>query len=185
MLPKRSNFKLAVLLAAVLFSGTAWASGGWHQFWNNLGTSTYIQIGNGKTVVYDFFDPNCVYCAEAFKRELPAIQSGQLTVRYVPVAILAASSLGKAAAILESHAPAHDLAVDFQGVMQNGSGGVRAITPSDQVRAGIGRNLQLLMQTGNDIVPDLVFRLPDGHVGMIRGLFPVSALDAIVAGQMP
>ncbi|MFA7657790.1 hypothetical protein [Acidithiobacillus thiooxidans] len=41
------------------------------------------------------------------------------------------------------------------------------------------------MQTGNDNVPDLVFRLPDGHVGMIRGLFPVSALDAIVAGQMP
>ncbi|WP_372607143.1 hypothetical protein [Acidithiobacillus thiooxidans] len=116
MLSKRSNFKLTVFLAAVLFSGTAWASGGWHQFWNNLGTSTYIQIGNGKTVVYDFFDPNCVYCAEAFKREPPAIQAGQLTVRYVPLAILAASSLGKAAAILESHAPAHALSIDFQGV---------------------------------------------------------------------
>lgn len=185
MLKRKNKFGAAVMFSLLLFSGTALASGGWHQYWKNLGTSTYIQIGSGKTVVYDFFDPNCAYCAEAFKRELPAIQAGQLSVRYVPVAILTASSLGKAAAILESHAPAHALALDFQGVMQNGSGGVRAVTPSDQARAGIARNLRLLLQTGNDIVPDLVFRLPNGHVGMIRGLFPVSALDSIIAGQMP
>lgn len=136
-------------------------------------------------VVYDFFDPNCPYCAEAFQRELPFIQSGKLTVRYIPVAILTPSSLGKAAAILESQKPAQALAMDFRGVLQNGSGGIRSISPSAPVRASFERNLQFLLQTGNDVVPDLVFRLPDGHVTMIRGLFPASALQSIVQGQMP
>ena len=119
------------------------------------------------------------------QRKLPFIQSGKHTVRYIPVAILTPSSLGKAAAILEAQKPAQALAVDFCGVLQNGSGGIHGITPSAPVRAGIERNLRFLLQTGNDVVPDLIFRLPDGHVSTIRGLFPVSALQAIVQGRMP
>lgn len=106
-------------------------------------------------------------------------------MRYIPVAILTPSSLGKAAAILEAQKPAQALAVDFCGVLQNGSGGIHGITPSAPVRAGIERNLRFLLQTGNDVVPDLIFRFPNGHVGTIHGLFPVSALQAIVQGRMP
>ncbi|PKY11858.1 hypothetical protein B1757_02550 [Acidithiobacillus marinus] len=181
----------AVLFGLIAIAEPAHASGGWHRFWKSLATTANIQIGTGPVVVYDFFDPNCPYCAEAFQRELPFIQSGKLTVRYIPVAILTPSSLGKAASILDSPRPGHALAVDFQGVLRDGSGGIRSMTPSAPVRAGIERNLQFLLQTGNDVVPDLVFRLPDGHgladghVGMIRGLFPASALQAIVQGRMP
>lgn len=188
--PKNSLVLLACAFL-IFFSETALASGGWHQYWKTLATSTNIQVGHGPVLVYDFFDPNCPYCAEAFRREIPFIQSGKLTVRYIPVAILTPSSLGKAAAILESPKPAQALATDLQGVMRDGSSGIRGITPSATVRAGIERNLQILLQTGNDIVPDLIFRLPDGHgladghVGMIRGLLPASALQSIVQGRMP
>ena len=182
--PKNSLVLLACAFL-IFFSETALASGGWDHYWKTLATSTNIQVGHGSVLVYDFFDPNCPYCAEAFQRELPFIQSGKLTVRYIPVAILTPSSLGKAAAILEAQKSAQALAVDFRGVLQNGSGGIHGIIPSAPVRAGIESNLQLLLQTGNDVVPDLIFRLPDGHVGMIRGLFPVSALQAIVQGRMP
>jgi thiol:disulfide interchange protein DsbG len=73
----------------------------------------------------------------------------------------------------------------MKGVVQNGTGGVRAIDPDAAARAGLQYNRSMLIETGVDIVPDLVFRLPDGHVGMIKGVFPDSVLRDIVHGRMP
>ncbi|MBU2766902.1 thioredoxin fold domain-containing protein [Acidithiobacillus ferrivorans] len=136
-------------------------------------------------MVYDFFDPNCYYCPAPYKMEQQFIQEGKLTVRYVPVGFLTPSSLGKSAAILEAPNPPVALAVDMEGVVQNGTGGVLAIDPDAVARAGLAVQPLDAHRTGVDIVPDLVFRLPDGHVGMIKGVFPDSVLRDIVHGRMP
>lgn len=172
-----------VLLA--LFPALAFAAGGWDRFWQELSSSTYIQVGSGKEVVYEFFDPNCPYCGQAMETEAPFISSGKLTVRYIPVPALEASSMGKAAAILESQNPQAALVEDLRGALHTGAGGIAGVMPTQAVRASLERNLGLLRQTGMDIVPDLVFRLPDGHVGLIKGIFPDFALTRIIQGREP
>lgn len=176
----RAGITVACMIPAISF-----AAGGWHQYWRELASSTFVQVGTGKTVVYDFFDPNCPYCAESFETEAKFINSGTLTVRFIPVGTLTPSSFGKAAAILESREPAQALAADFAGVLRDDTGGIEGVQPAPQVRRDLDRNLALLQQTGAGLVPDLVFRLPDGHVGLIRGSFPEVALVRLVHGQLP
>lgn len=187
MLPRMPKHWLgsAILAFSVVISAIAWGSGGWHRYWRELATSTFVQVGTGKTTVYDFFDPNCPYCAQSFETELPFVQSGKLTVRFIPVGALTPSSFGKAAAILESKDPAQALDTDLIGVLRYDTGGIEGVQPTPAVRRALDRNLALLQQTGADLVPDLVFRLPDGHVGLIRGAFPKMALDRLIRGQMP
>jgi len=178
--------RLVVAALCSLAASNACASGGWHRFWGQLDHSAYIQLGNSKTVVYDFFDPKCPYCLDAFVKEMPFVNSGRIAVRFVPVGFLTPSSFGKAAFLLESPNPQAALFSDMRGVSRDDSGGVPALSsPSPGIRAALQHNQELLEQTGSDLVPDLVFRLPDGHVGMIRGDFPPYALQAISRGEMP
>jgi thiol:disulfide interchange protein DsbG len=50
--------------------------------------------------LYIIFDPNCSICHIVFSMVQPMIDSGDLQVRWVPVGIMQASSVGKSAAIL-------------------------------------------------------------------------------------
>jgi thiol:disulfide interchange protein DsbG len=53
--------------------------------WTASKGATYIQIGHGPTVIYDYFDPMCMYCFTLFDTESTLIREGYLTVRYVPI----------------------------------------------------------------------------------------------------
>ena len=157
----------------------------WTQYWRTLDHAAYVQVGHGPVLVYDFFDPNCAYCLTPYKMEQSYIQSGKLTVRYIPVGFLTGSSFGKAAAILQARNPQWALAVDMRGIAESGTGGIAPAMPTPAARHGLQFNQALLERAGVDIVPDLVFRLPDGHVGMIKGVFPGYAMESIAAGRMP
>ncbi len=61
-----------------------------------------VQQGPQTRTLVAFFDPNCPYCRQLFQDLQPFIGEDGLGVRWVPVAILAPSSLGKAAAILQA-----------------------------------------------------------------------------------
>jgi thiol:disulfide interchange protein DsbG len=50
--------------------------------------------------MYIIFDPNCSICHMVFNLVQPMIDAGDLQVRWVPVGIMQASSVGKAAAIM-------------------------------------------------------------------------------------
>ncbi|MBN2690759.1 MAG: thioredoxin fold domain-containing protein [Burkholderiaceae bacterium] len=67
-----------------------------------LGTVSAVQQGPQTRTLVAFFDPNCPYCRQLFQDLQPFIGEDGLGVRWVPVAILAPSSLGKAAAILQA-----------------------------------------------------------------------------------
>ena len=53
--------------------------------WTASMGATYIQIGHGPIVIYDYFDPMCMYCFSLFDTESRLIREGRLTVRYVPI----------------------------------------------------------------------------------------------------
>ncbi|MGC8703486.1 MAG: thioredoxin fold domain-containing protein [Thiomonas sp.] len=68
----------------------------------DIGKATVIVEGNGQRVLTIFFDPNCPYCRQLYRDLRPFVGKDGLQIDWVPVAILAPSSLGKAAAILQS-----------------------------------------------------------------------------------
>ena len=53
--------------------------------WTASKGTTYIQIGHGPTLIYDYFDPMCMYCFSLFEAESKLIREGYITVRYVPI----------------------------------------------------------------------------------------------------
>jgi hypothetical protein len=65
----------------------------------------WIAQGQGRRVVYVIFDPNCAYCPLLYKNLQPLIAPYDLQLRWIPVAILDATSLGKAAAIMQAKEP--------------------------------------------------------------------------------
>jgi thiol:disulfide interchange protein DsbG len=75
------------------------------QVLQHLGAATSIDEGQGKRQVTVFFDPNCPYCRQLYSDLRPWVGKDDLQFRWVAVAILAPSSLGKAAAILQAKDP--------------------------------------------------------------------------------
>ncbi|EQD55767.1 disulfide isomerase/thiol-disulfide oxidase, partial [mine drainage metagenome] len=75
--------------------------------WKRLASSPWIAEGSAhpRRIVYALVDPNCVYCHHFWKWVQPYFKKG-LQVRYLMVAVLARSSLGKAARVLQSRDPA-------------------------------------------------------------------------------
>ncbi|WP_461278187.1 thioredoxin fold domain-containing protein [Acidithiobacillus sp.] len=61
--------------------------------------------GHGKPQFTVFIDPNCVFCHQFYKDAVPLVESGKLTVRVVPVAILEQTSFTRAAEILSARRP--------------------------------------------------------------------------------
>lgn len=76
-----------------------------------------ITVGksSAKAEITVVFDPNCGYCRLLSKMLKPAIDSGALKVRYVPVAILGNDSMPKAAGFLASKNPSGYIAAEIAG----------------------------------------------------------------------
>ena len=74
--------------------------------WNRLAHLPWVGEGDPhpRTSVYAMVDPNCVYCHHLWQWVKPLFKDG-LQMRYLFVAVLARSSLGKAARILQSREP--------------------------------------------------------------------------------
>ena len=68
----------------------------------HLRAATVISEGQGARVFTIFFDPNCPYCRQLYADLRPFVGKDGLQLNWAPVAILAPSSLGKAATILQA-----------------------------------------------------------------------------------
>lgn len=121
------------------------------QLWERAGQTRYIAEGTGENVVYVIFDPNCPYCHKLWEVIRPAVASGRTQVRWIPAAILAASSKNLAAAIYESKDPARALG-DLQ------SGKLTPVTVSVDVEKALDESLQLLRSTGYTGVPTVLYK---------------------------
>lgn len=61
--------------------------------------------GSGGPLWTVYIDGNCVYCTQLWRNLRNPIAAGQLRVRWAPVAVIAPSSAGQAAALLQSDQP--------------------------------------------------------------------------------
>jgi thiol:disulfide interchange protein DsbG len=151
---------------------------------DNIDQATWIAEGNGKHVVYIFFDPDCPYCHKLYDALRPLIAKQDLQLRWIPVGMLTDSSLGKAAAILQAGNPLdalHDNENNF-GFSDGGPGG--GIEPAaditDQSRLNLAANLSLLQEQNLFVVPVAVFRAADGQGFMFHGAPPAATLSQLL-----
>lgn len=133
-----------------------------------------------KSVVYVFFDANCLYCRLTWKALQPYEAVG-LQVRWVPVAYQQPSSVGRAAAIM--------LAADRPAALRKNETGYNAkqfdggIAPLSKVPpalvAQLQANTQLMQKFGAPGTPALVWQDGQGKIHFKAGLPHLSELPQI------
>lgn len=145
--------------------------------------ATWIREGKSTHVIYVFFDPNCPYCHRVYENLRPAVQRGDVELRWIPTGILMTTSPGKAAAILEAKNPTEAFYQNEAGYSrETGSFGGIAEEPLPQNKTlqSLDRNLKLLQRSGNQGVPALLFRTMDGSANLIVGAPPAAFLEKLV-----
>ena len=145
--------------------------------------ATWIRDGKSAHVIYVFFDPNCPYCHKVYEMLRPQVQRGEVELRWVVVGKLMATSIGKAAAMLEAKDPTEAFYRNERGFSQEtGSfGGIEEEpAPREETLRRLNANLALLNRSGFDAVPALLFRTRDGKADFIRGAPPAAFLEKLV-----
>lgn len=124
-----------------------------------------------------FFDANCAYCPLLYRNLQPLIEPKDLQLRWIPVAIVDAASLGKAAAILEADDPA--AALDRNEMHYDTgtyTGGIEEKIPSERTEARLRANEELLNRVAIPVVPTMFFAGKDGEVRVMQGALSPLAL---------
>ncbi|MBU6261198.1 MAG: thioredoxin fold domain-containing protein [Burkholderiales bacterium] len=140
-----------------------------------MAQTTAVTLGSGPHVVDVFFDPNCPYCHHLYEDLQPWVGKQGLQLRWIPVAVLAPSSEGKAAAMLQAADTRKALARNEDDYDENpraGSGG--GIVPAPKVAAAtrdeLARNLKVLHAAGAYFAfPLMVWRDKSGQAQMFLG----------------
>ncbi|MGC9162014.1 MAG: thioredoxin fold domain-containing protein [Thiomonas sp.] len=147
--------------------------------------ATFIPQGKGKRLLYVFIDANCPYCHELFIALGPRAGKNGLQVRWVPVAVLAPSSVTKAAAILQAKdrlAALRENELNY-GKGPTGQGG--GIAPAKDVlpatSAILNANNALLEATKSPGVPTMLYRDKQGNAMLVVGPPDARQLNHILA----
>lgn len=141
-----------------------------------------IVQGTGGRVVYVFFDANCAYCPLLYRNLQPLIKPNDLQLRWLPVAVVDATSLGKAAAILEADDPV--AALDHNERQYDtaaNTGAIEEKIPSERTEARVRVNEALLARIAIPVVPTMVFVDKGGAVQTVQGALSPLALRRVFA----
>ncbi len=147
---------------------------------------TSFLIGRSGPVFTDFVDPDCPYCHQEFRELQPLLLSGKLRLRIVPVAVLDAGSLPRAAALLESRHPGERFLQAEAGFRNGHLALPRTQDVPPAMAAAVERNNQLL----GDVdpygeVPAILFEdRAAGKVASMIGEQPIAVIQrALMAAQ--
>lgn len=142
----------------------------------------WIAEGQGRRLVYIFFDPNCPSCQILYKNLRSFLGSHDLQLRWIPVAVVNVTSLGKAAAILEAPDPVAALRRnEEQYDAQSYAGGIQEDIPSADTEKKVRANERLLNGLDIPVVPSLLFAGKDGRAILIQGALSPLALRKVFA----
>lgn len=144
--------------------------------------AAWIAEGQGRRIVYVFFDPNCPSCALLHQNLQTLIKSHDLQVRWIPVAVVNATSPGKAAAILQAPDPLAALRQNeehYHG--ESYSGGIAEDIPTIESERKLRASEQLLNRLDIPVVPSMLFTGKDGHAVLIQGALSPFALRKVFA----
>lgn len=156
---------------------------GRRKLFAQLGHTPFVAEGRRRapvSVLYALFDPNCPYCHLAWKALQPYEKAG-LQVRWVPVAYIKPSSVGKAAAILEAKDPLAAFRKNELGYdMRTHDGGIAPFAkPSAAARHQLLADNRIMQKLGASGTPALVWKDRRGKVQLKVGMPPLSDLPAI------
>lgn len=144
--------------------------------------ATWITEGQGRRVVYVFFDPNCPSCQLLYQNLRSFIGSHDLQLRWIPVAVVNVTSLGRAAAILEAPDPPAALRRNEEHYdAQTYAGGIGEDIPSAETEHKVRANEQLLNRLDIPVVPSMLFAAKDGRAILIQGALSPLALRKVFA----
>lgn len=147
-----------------------------------LPKATSVADGHGKRTIYVFFDPNCPACHMLWRNLRTLIAPHDLQVRWVPVAVVNATSPGKAAAILEAPDPQAALRENEERYTAEAyAGGIAEQIPSDETMRRVRTNERLLNKLDIPVVPTMLFRGKDGRAVLIQGALSPLALRKVFA----
>ncbi len=141
--------------------------------WTASRGTTYIQIGHGPTVIYDYFDPMCVYCFTLFDTESRLIHEGYLTVRYVPIgSVRPQTSPDIDAWILQSPEPKARLEQYARLMISDNQRGnfnnLPRTNPSETTTAMLARDGNIMARYHLTGVPVIVYR---GKHGLVHAFY--------------
>lgn len=149
--------------------------------WNRLAASPFIAEGakHPRTIVYALVDPNCVYCHHFWEWVQPYFKEG-LQVRYLLVAVLAPSSLGKAARILQSRNPERAYNQMEQAYAQGGLAPLNRSQIDAQTFAKIRNATLLFSWLGFRGTPAIIVRGAHGGLHLTSGVPPRRDLPSLL-----
>ncbi|MEJ2060996.1 MAG: thioredoxin fold domain-containing protein [Gammaproteobacteria bacterium] len=147
---------------------------------DDIDQATWIAEGKGNRIVYIFFDPNCPYCHKLYGHLRSMVGKDDLQFRWIPVGMLTSTSLGKAAAILQSKnrlAAFYANENNFNFSDAGPGGGIKPVAViEDKTKLDLASNLSLLQGQNLYAVPLTVFRAKDGQGLMFEGSPPPKTL---------
>jgi len=169
-----------VLLITLLSHTVASETAGADSVMAEIDSVAWVAEGQGKRVVYLFFDPNCPSCQFLFKNLRSFVQSGEYQFRWVPVAIVNPTSLGKAAAILEADNPLEAFYKN-ETHYQAYSGGLDEQIASQTTERKLAVNERLLNKLNIPVIPSMLFIDKDQKTVLIQGALSPLALRKVFA----
>ena len=140
-----------------------------------IGKATYLAEGKGPRALYIFFDPNCPFCHELYKKLRAFVGKADVQFRWIPLGMLTPSSLPKAAAILQAPDPLqafykNENDYDFAANGQPGGGIEPAESITSKVKAELAANLAIYNSEKLFGVPVVIWRKADGRADMMIGV---------------
>lgn len=144
--------------------------------------ATWIAEGQGRRIVYIFFDPNCPSCALLHRNLRMLIEPQELQVRWIPVAVVNVTSLGKAAAMLQARDRLSALRHNeerYHG--ETYSGGIEEDIPTAETEQKLRANERLLNTLEIPVVPSMLFAGKNGRAILIQGALSPVALRKVFA----
>ncbi len=142
----------------------------------NAASTSWFMTGS-KTAphqAYFIFEPNCSVCHLLYKALQPAIKSGQLAVRWIPVAFLRPDSIGKAAAIIQATDQGKALAEDeAKFILAKDEGSIKPLAKK-AIKADTQKKLQAntkyMMEHGFNGTPVLIYQDKASKAAVMSGL---------------
>ncbi len=146
----------------------------------DLPKATWIAEGKGQRVVYIFLDANCPSCALLYRNLRTLIEPLDLQIRWVPVAVVGPTSLGKAAAILQAKDRLAALRLneeEYQG--ESYSGGIEEDIPTVETEKILAVNNRLFNRLDIPVVPTMLFEDRNWNTVIIQGALSPVALRKV------
>ena len=133
--------------------------------------------------IWVVMDPNCAFCHRLWVELRPYERAG-LEVHWIPVGILFASSMPRAAAELAG-GPKTLYAMESKFDVARERGGAPGITITPQLRRELATNLALAMKAGIQGTPGIFYRGAHGALRLEQGVPSPSSLAAITGMAKP